>query len=124
MIKGYLFTCSELFNKYTVYGPVDGDEALEITRRLDPVQYKESVYLVILLCDAKTKNQHKPEYEKFLKCAETSKLRCKKEAQVVTLEYLVGSHLSMYMNPDQFVPPTNIELVETVYPVKKEDEIL
>lgn len=97
-MKALLVTIDE-FGKYHIHGPLTSDEALSITR--------EGI-LVMLLCDYKTSKspQNKDHYTKFLECVSSSKLRCRKEHQIRTMEYFIGTELNYLVGVDGMPEPT------------------
>lgn len=99
-MKALLVTIDTL-GKYHIHGPLTSDEALSITR--------EGI-MVILLCDYKTSKspQYKDDYTKFLECVSSSKLRCRKEHQIRTMEYFIGTELSYLVGMDAMPEPTII----------------
>lgn len=99
-MKALLVTIDSL-GKYHIHGPLTSDEALSIT--------KEAI-LVILLCDYKTSKspQNKEDYSKFLDCVSSSKLRCRKEHQIRTMEYFIGTEINYLVGMDAIPEPTII----------------
>lgn len=120
-MKALLVVCNELLRKYEISGPFEYEICKEQVALLDKRQ--EYTQMIILMCDGRTKNQNKDLYEKYLRLLDSSKLRCRKEAQVVTMEYFIGSHLSQYVSIESFPAPTDITYDDTFAPreVKKTD---
>jgi hypothetical protein len=104
---------STYFPVYKISGPMTGQEAANFTKE---------AYLVILLCDAKTARANKEEYDKFLTCVSNSPLRCKKETQIKSMEYLVGTTLSELVSIESFPEPVRIKFENFNAPINTSDE--
>lgn len=95
-MKGLVITADEL-GKYHIHGPLMADEASRLTREAS---------LVILLCDLQTTKEEKDQYSLFLECVANSKLRCRPEKQIKTMEYIIGTELSKIVSIQDFVEST------------------
>lgn len=98
---------------YKVVGPITSQEA---------ALYTNKAYMVILLCDSKTAKADKDSYSKFLSCVENSPLRCRKELQIKTMEYLIGTTLSEMVSIQSFPEPTRVVFEEVHETFNKTDE--
>ncbi len=88
-----------LIPKYVVNGPMTIDEAVELT--------KEAA-LVIILTDSATAKANQRQVDRLHQCVANSPLACRKEKQVKTMEYVVGSLLSELVNINSFPEPVRI----------------
>lgn len=95
-----------LLPEYKISGPFTGPEAAAFTKE---------AYLVILLCDSTTAKRNKDEYALFLSCVSSSPLKCRKEWQIKTMEYLIGTTLSEMVSVSAFPEPVRITSVVPSY---------
>jgi len=95
-MKGLIITTDEL-GKYHIHGPLTAQEAAKLTRE---------AHLVILLCDLQVTKENKEDFKLFHECVANSKLRCRPEKQVKTMEYLIGTELSKLVSIQDVVEPT------------------
>lgn len=105
---------STYFPIYKISRPMTGQEAANFTKE---------AYLVILLCDSKTAKSNKEEYERFLSCLTNSPLRCRKENQIKSMEYLLGTTLSELVSVESFPEPVRIKFEGIDASINKADEI-
>lgn len=113
-MKGLVITLDKTNPLLPVYQIkiVDSNEAREYTRE---------AYMVIALCDSRTLKQSRPEYDKFLDCVSNSPLKCRKELQVKSLEYVLGTHLSELVSIESFPEPSRIKfLIEELHEASPE----
>jgi hypothetical protein len=115
-MKGLIITTDEL-GKYHIHGPLSGEEAAKMTRE---------ACLVILLCDLQTTKDKKDQYNLFLECVANSKLRCRPEKQIKTMEYVIGTELSKLVSIQDFVESTIVffdERKSVVDEIKQIEEV-
>lgn len=95
-MKGLVITVDDL-GKYHIHGPLTAEEASKFTRE---------ACLVLLLCDLQTTKEEQDQYKLFLECVANSKLRCRPEKQIKTMEYIIGTELSKIVSIQDFVEST------------------
>lgn len=93
-------TDKALSPKYTIHGPMSVEEAIALTREAS---------LVIALVDSMTAKANQGQIERLYSCVANSPLACRKEKQVKTMEYVVGSLLSELVSINSFPEPTRIQ---------------
>ncbi len=105
-MKGLVITLDKTNPLLPVYQAkiVDSSEAPSYTRE---------AYMVIALCDSHSLKQDRVSHSRFLECVANSPLKCRKELQVKSLEYVLGTHLSELVSIESFPEPSRIKyLVE------------
>lgn len=89
-----------LLPNYIINGPMSVDDAVALTREAS---------LVIALVDSKTAKANQGQIERLYSCVSNSPLACRKEKQVKTMEYIIGSLLSEIVSINSFPEPVRIE---------------
>lgn len=89
-----------LLPKYIINGPMTVDEAVALTREAS---------LVIILADSAIVKANQGQVERLYSCVSNSPLACRKEKQVKTMEYVIGSLLSEIVSINNFPEPIRID---------------
>lgn len=89
-----------LLPKYIVNGPMSVDDAVALTREAS---------LVIVLADSAMAKANQGQIERLYSCVSNSPLACRKEKQVKTMEYVIGSLLSEIVSINSFPEPIRID---------------